>query len=101
MSVPPLCDKCNTRHHSYQGHVFPAAGSRVTPAVDVVKEPPAAERSATKVAVTKPVTNNAATKRATKTERVRAWREKNRDRYNAYMRELMRKRAAARREAGA
>ena len=38
MAVPPLCETCGTRHHSYQGHVFPATPSRVT---QEVKEAPA------------------------------------------------------------
>ena len=40
MALPGLCETCGTRHHSYQGHVFPATPSRVTKAEKVVVDAP-------------------------------------------------------------
>lgn len=117
MAAPKLCDKCGTRHHDYQAHVFPTAGSRVTGRV----KPPAAGGRVANRGVANGVTNKVANERVTNslerpvravrvradrgpaasrgtsTERVRAWREKNRARYNEQQRERMRAVRAARR----
>lgn len=126
MSLPDLCETCGTRHHAYQGHVFPPSLLRVTSerieekrgaSVGVVKKP--AQRAKAGVAnhvanhVANAVTNTVANAnrleqpakavrgqaaaRGTSTERVKRWRAANRGKYNAAQRERMRARRAARR----
>ena len=84
--MKPLCEICNTRHESYQGHVFPRTPSRVTRKV----EPPAAKP------VVDAVANRSVANIANKeSARVKRWRVANREKYNARERERMRARRAA------
>ncbi len=84
----PGCKVCGVSHYSHESHVF-----------GTLPKEPAPKRPVTNVTnVTNTVTNKThlagPLSDASAVSRVLRWREKNRDRYNVYQRDLMRRRRA-------
>lgn len=95
MAAPKLCDKCGTYHHEHQGHVF-SRPSRANPVLPTKLEKAqrainTAQRA--NAAINRPAINKVVDGK-TPNRRARAA-------YNAYMREYMARRRAARRVSGA
>ena len=92
MAKPPECKNCKHAHWSYEPHVWddtPVSNSvsNKPKTGDVSNKPVSNTRKS--VSNEKPVSNKVGT-----LPRVQTWRNNNREKYNDYMREYMRKKRA-------
>jgi hypothetical protein len=96
--LKPLCDLCNTRHESYQAHVFATNTKSATNGVRLTdgtrKQPQVEEKREVARGADRPASGDVAV-----AEDARSKNRRSRDAYNAYQREYMRKRRAAARQA--
>ena len=97
MSQPTKCDICGTRHHAHQAHVFerPARSLADQISADAVAEASGLPASEVAEKLEKPsteVTVSENDKRPlSQSERNARYRARNRDKYNAYMRDYRRR----------